>query len=350
MNTYYAPTPQPTDGSWFARQLVNAGLPPQEAADLCNKVGADLWFSVSYSATDQCITSLFTMLGQRLTHGRKFYVEYSNECWNYGYPGYAYCDSNSRLAGIGHFDWYAKRAAQVHNLAQAALAALGRGGDLVRVFGAQGAWAGNSTQAIVNYAVANNLKIDAIAVAVYIENAPTPFVGPGGGESSLAATYDLCNTDQLMDLGELFIQFGGCEHFMTDHYSILAPHYPNAKVVCYEGGPELGLPGTALAWGSPPWVVREHIWARHPRMRGIMLYFLQLLQNNGCTLFNDFQVASVDEFAGGYNWNCYYTWNMKAGMGDGSDKLFDNRLNFEDYAHLVSVVGGAINHWNSLVH
>ena len=33
---------------------------------------------------------------------------------------------------------------------------------------------------------------------------------------------------------------------------------------------------------SESYVHRSHAWARHPRMRGIMLFFLQLLQDSGC--------------------------------------------------------------------
>jgi hypothetical protein len=347
--TYYAPIPQPTNGTWAAKNQCVAGLPLSEVTDLCNMVGTDLWFCVDYNITDDCATSLFTFLAQQLKPGLKLYVEYSNECWNYGYPffGQVYCNANGRVSGLGQFGFYAHRANQIHNLAESALAAYGRGRDLVRVFGAQGAWAGNSTQSIVNYSVSHNIPIDAIAVAPYLENGPSPFVS--GTNVTSGSTYDLLNSDQLMDLGDLYVQYARYGRYVSDHYAVLASHYPNAKVLCYEGGPELGLPGSALGWGSTSWVVRQHIWGRHPRMRWIMLHFLQMLQDQGCTLYNDFVLSSGYEFSQGWNWLCYYAWDMKPGMGDGSDGLSDNRVNFEDYPNLVSVIGGAINYWNSLI-
>ena len=101
---------------------------------------------------------------------------------------------------------------------------------------------------------------------------------------------------------------------------------------------------------------RINIWTRHPRFRGIMLHYLQILQDNGVDLFTYFNVGAESNFASGWAWNAYYTWSMKPGTGDGSDGQYDNRTSWSDYPtihwdypNLVSVIGGAINRWNSLV-
>lgn len=349
----------PSPGDWYCYGSTNPGMPPSECIDLANTVGADLWLSLSYNATDSCVQSLADLVAQRLAAGHKFYFEYDNEDWNFGFFGWHYMACNARSHGFGGWsDYYTYRAGQIHALALSAFQANSpaRGDDLVRVFGAQGSWAGGSTQYIAAFAAAHSIPIDVIAVAPYFENSVSPDVGPGGGEWSLATAYDACDADQIMDLGELFIQYGGYEHDIKDHYQYVGPStpFPNTRVVCYEGGPEKGLPATALSDGVM--TERYEIWARHPRMRGIMLYFLQMLQDNGCDLFNNFLVSDAAQFATQHaNWNAYYTWNMKPGKGDGSDGLGDNRLfaapaavPFQDYNRLVSVVGGAINHWNFL--
>lgn len=357
-------------GAWYTRSdscYVTPGIPPAECCAQANAVGADIWISISYNVTDACIAALMGVVAQQLNSGRKIYLEYSNEVWNTGFQGYRYCSCNGRLAGLGPLEWYTLRASQVHQQAYTALQANSppRGGDLVRVFGVQGANVGGTTRPITIYAAANSIPIDVISPAPYVENSVSPFIGPGGGESSQIAAYDACTADQLMDLGELFIQYGAYEAYITSHQSYVGPgtSFPNTKIACYEGGPEGGYPAyggyyanpmTSLTDGAK--IERVQIWCRHPRMRGIMLHFLQLLQNSNCVLFNDYLVASGGEFTGGALWQAYYTWNMKAGMGDGSDGLGDNRLYsfpatvpFQDYGRLVSVVGGAINYWNSLV-
>ena len=99
-------------------------MPPSEVVDLCNEVGADLWLCVPYGATDACVTQLFQMIGTRLNPGQKVYVEYSNETWNFGFGNFTYCTFNGNAAGLGRAQWYALRAAAVHDLVEAVLSGL----------------------------------------------------------------------------------------------------------------------------------------------------------------------------------------------------------------------------------
>lgn len=357
-------------GTWYSNPDSNftiPGVPIAECCDQANAIGSDLWLSISYNVTDTCIGQIASVVAQQLASGRKLYLEYSNEVWNFIFGSFQYCTSNGRKTNLSGPEWYTLRASQIHQQAYNAMQANSppRGGDLVRVFGVQGAFAGGTTAPITTYAAAHGIQIDAIAPAPYVENSVSPFVGPGGGESTQISAYDACTASQLMDLGELFIQYGGYEGYITSHKPYVGPgsSFPNAVIATYEGGPEGGYPAyygyyanpmTSLSNGAK--IERIQIWARHPRMRGIMLHFLQLLQDSGCVLFNDYLVASMNEFTSGPLWQAYYTWNMKPGVGDGSDGLGDNRLYsypatvpFQDYARLVSVVGGAIDYWNSLV-
>lgn len=59
------------------------------------------------------------------------------------------------------------------------------------------------------------------------------------------------------------------------------------------------------------------------------------------------------EISNGYyvyfaHWAAYYSFDMRAGLGDGTDGLFDNRADAGDQSRLVSVVGGALATWMSL--
>lgn len=343
-------------GSWsIAERPITPGLPLQEAVDLCNAVGADFWMAFPFSGTNDCATQFATFVGQHLAPGKKLWVELGNESWN-GYPYFtgAYCENMARVQGLSPpAAFFAKRSNEVHNCMANALATLGRGSDLKRVMGTgsqQLYW----TEQIVQYCTSQSpiLPIDAIAIAPYFGN----FATIGHFEYSLASIYDSLTIDQQMDLGDLFLMYGGGVGWNTVncHYQYIGPgtSYPNTKIVCYEGGPANGLPGAVTSLPRPAQVLRSQRWCRHPRMRWIMLEYLQKLQDAGVTLYLDFFLTGDQEFASEATWSRYQCWNMKPGMGDGSDGLFDNRINlesFSDYPNLVSVVGGAINKWNSLV-
>ena len=356
--TYYAPTPHPTDGSWACNGPgIEPGVPPGQHADLCNAVGCDLYYNMPPAATDDCVTKTIALLASRLDRGRKIYLEYGNEVWNWTAPGITnpFCAFHAAYEGLNIIEWYTKRAGQVHALAYNALAAVGRGNDLVRVFGVQAANPGGTTAVVAAYANAHGIPVDVIAIAPYFSNRDTKSPNMEG-EWSLAGAWDLCGPDQIMDLAELNVVYGHIEEFVAWNSSYCGPGkaLPNSKLICYEGGPERGIMNTNFP--NPKANDRINIWTRHPRFRGIMLHYLQILQDNGVDLFIDFNVGAESNFASGWAWNAYYTWCMKPGTGDGSDGQYDNRISWSgyptihwDYPNLVSVTGGAINRWNSLV-
>ncbi len=65
---------------------TNKGVPIEIMVDVANQANADPWFSMPYKANDDFIRNFARLVKQRLNHGRKVYVEYSNEVWNALYP------------------------------------------------------------------------------------------------------------------------------------------------------------------------------------------------------------------------------------------------------------------------
>ncbi len=59
--------------------------------DLCNRVGADYWVNIPFTATDECVRQIAEFIKTELDPGLKVYVEWSNETWNSGYYQYHYC-------------------------------------------------------------------------------------------------------------------------------------------------------------------------------------------------------------------------------------------------------------------
>jgi hypothetical protein len=313
---------------------TGVGQPPEDQVDLCNAVGAGLWMNVPHTASDACVTQLFTMIGQRLRPGLKVHAELSNEHWNPMFPQWAFYYARGYLASppTGTSTEYARHAAHVHDLAFAALSALGRGGDLVRVFGTQAVNAGVTSE-IVTWCAAHRKGIDEIAVAPYMENGPR-------------AERDDLTVDQVMDLGELWVRAGGSpRQYIDPHYSVLRDAFPGAKVVGYEGGPSYGYIGGTT---EGPRTGQSVGWLHHPRQRGILLDFYRQCEEGGMTLFLMYKVSYIiNAESKGSLYSAYHRWDMPAGRGDGSDGLFDNRTDPFDLERVISVTGGAVRDWHS---
>jgi hypothetical protein len=58
------------------------------AIALCNELDADAWVCVPHKASDDYIQKMATLFRDNLESGRKIYLEYSNELWNWGFEQY----------------------------------------------------------------------------------------------------------------------------------------------------------------------------------------------------------------------------------------------------------------------
>lgn len=98
------------NGSWANRRVPNyasqaavgpsKGMAWEYAIQFWNETGKDAWVNIPYTADDNYVTQLATLLKNTLNPGQKIYVEYSNELWNmYGsFPGVA--NRNAALAEV----------------------------------------------------------------------------------------------------------------------------------------------------------------------------------------------------------------------------------------------------------
>ena len=327
------------------------GIPVDDAVDLCNAVGADMWFNVPHLATDACVTSVMTQIARRLHPNLKCRLELSNEHWNYSpaFIQHFHFVIQGYLAGIEYSQYYALRASQVHALARAAFVAAGRPAtDLIRVLGTQGSNPIEVTVPMCQYAQANGIQFDELAVAPYFENQPDG----GSDEPSIYPIVDSLSYAQNMDMAQLTMLYGDLASQVRIQRPFLDQYgFTGVKVVCYEGGPESGNwngDATPQAYGYSRSVSRSLAWALDPGMYDIMKFYLQALQDNGCTLFNDFTSSGSDGLSSGTNWVAFRRWDQELGRGDGSDGLYDNRTNYDDQLRIVAVVPKAIADWNAL--
>lgn len=101
-----------------------AGVPWEVCIDAANAADSDMWITVPHKATDAYVTQLATLIRDRLEPGRRVFVEYSNELWNFSFQqtswnrAQAIAEVNaggSNLVYDGQTDdrfWYIRRAAR----------------------------------------------------------------------------------------------------------------------------------------------------------------------------------------------------------------------------------------------
>jgi hypothetical protein len=83
--------------SYASQAAVGAarGMAWEYAIQFWNETDRDAWVNIPFPADDNYVTQLATLLKNTLEPGRRIYVEYSNELWNFhgGFPGQANRDA-----------------------------------------------------------------------------------------------------------------------------------------------------------------------------------------------------------------------------------------------------------------
>ena len=326
-----------------------------DCIELCNTVGADLWINVPHLATDACVTSMAQAIATGLSSNLKVHVEFSNECWNFGFLQFNHCYGMSRVLNGPNSDYsyyYTLRSSQVHAMFYQAFQAANRStSDVRRVMATQGGWAAGPTASICAQASAKGIQFDELATAPYFHNDYS-----GITEPSLEPIYALLTPDQLLDIHEMTMEYGGmATAHVTAHLAILASYqFNNVKIVQYEGGPEVLIPN-----GSPTSAnanARNHAVHRHTRFYGIMSRFLQMLQDAGSTLFNQFKQSGGQALNSNQPipyqnlpvmWGTYTGCGQLPGTGDPTKDTANNTTP-EVIPLIKSEVGGAMHDWAAL--
>ena len=117
---------------------------------LANTLNVDPWINIPTAADDNFVEKLAEMVKNQLNPNLKCYIEYSNETWNYSYPGYHYSEAMMRelnLKGtIVQADaWHAYRAIEMFKIfnrvfGESDLHKVRQKSRLVRVLASQTAW------------------------------------------------------------------------------------------------------------------------------------------------------------------------------------------------------------------
>ena len=100
----WTPTNNVDAVSWADREPIKGTQSARVAwewhIDLANRLGADLWITTPTMADDAYLAELAKLMKARLDSGRKLYIEWSNETWNYGFPQAGYCATAGAALGL----------------------------------------------------------------------------------------------------------------------------------------------------------------------------------------------------------------------------------------------------------
>jgi hypothetical protein len=208
------------------RYLTERGAPLELMIDLANACEADPWFCMPHQADDDFVREFARMVKERLAPGRKVYVEYSNEVWNWAFKQTHWARDQGtarRLGDPAHLRYYSERSLEIFSIWERVFGGTDR---LVRVLGAQfdNPWVGEQVLTWHNA----SRHADVLAVA--------PYFGNEFGKPGTAAEVSRLRPDALLDALANEVQ-GNNRDLIARHARLARKH--NLRLVAYEGGPHL---------------------------------------------------------------------------------------------------------------
>jgi hypothetical protein len=209
-----------------ARWSGDGGVPVEVMCELANLREAAPWFCVPHQADDEYVREFARLVKQKLAPGRKVYLEYSNEVWNWQFGQTKWAREQGLQKTLGdpeHARFYSERAVQIFGIWEKEFGGKDR---LVRVLASQSAVPWISEQ-ILTWKNAYK-HADALAIA--------PYFGYDFGDPKNAAETARLTPDELLDrLGK---EVDGENREQIRKQSALARKY-KLQLVAYEGGQHL---------------------------------------------------------------------------------------------------------------
>jgi hypothetical protein len=256
------------------------------AIDLCNELDADGWVCVPHMASDSYIRQMATLWHDRLESGRKVYLEFSNEMWNWNFPqsewilnnapGAADAYVSSDLAAIGpagdmHPEKDAYMMARAFRIWGEVFA--GQEGRVVNVATGQAGWWDNSRRILEYLKNRVHSPVEALAVAGYF--GPTKKDHDGWIANPATATAGLmCDA--------LYNGMEGASNKYARNSAAYAKQY-GVDYLVYEGGQHL------QPYNQEEWPYNQELYAAqiHPKMYQLYLenFTVHVAQDVNCKLF-----------------------------------------------------------------
>lgn len=264
----------------YRTQALEGGVSIEHMIKLCNTLGADPWFCIPHTATDDYVRQFARLVRDTLNPALKVYIEHSNEVWNGGFQQAAYAQqqglqmglaSDPYLAGVRY---HSLRSVQIFNIWNQEFGA--QQNRIVRVLGAQhdNPWIGRQ---IMDFQNAWQ-KADAIAVA--------PYFGYGLGLPNQANNTAAMTIDQILDAARADM-LGNRRNLTLE--GVHDAQTRGLKYIAYEGGQHLVGVGSAMSNAT----LNNKFWQanRHPRMGDLYTEDLNTWSAAGGDLFVEYSSA-----------------------------------------------------------
>jgi hypothetical protein len=288
------------------------GMSVEYMVQLANDLDADAWFNMPHMADDSFVRNFATYVRDHLEPGRKAYVEWSNEIWNYGWGFEAsqWVTEQTRLPqNVGLDNWQVAGREAKRDLDIWSDVFSGQASRLVRV---AGGWAANDW--VTNRIVTSmDGSFDALAVA--------PYFSPSDAQRAsytAATTVDQILADSQNAVAEA-VGWVRNHQRLADTWAATLGR--DIKLVAYEGGPHMD-------GRNAPYQAAFYAAANDPRMGAIERDYLRALDAAGMDLYLDFQFTGQ---AGATPWGDFaklhrmdeplataYRYNAVVAAADGS--------------------------------
>jgi acetyl esterase/lipase len=258
------------NGSW-SEPLAN-GMSVEHMVQLANDLDADPWFNMPHMADDTFVRNFAIYVRDNLEPGRKAYVEWSNEIWNFawGFEATQWVAEQTRLpanAGLTHWQIAGREAKRDLDIWSDVFA--GQTDRIVRVA------AGQSGNDWVTARIADAMQgsFDAIAIAPYFSPS-----GPQRAAYTAATSVDqvLADTRAAIDgsVGQV-----NAHQRLADTWTTRLGR--DVKLLAYEGGHHLD-------GRNAPYQNVFYAAGRDPRMGDLYRDYLRRLDAAGMDLYVDF--------------------------------------------------------------
>jgi hypothetical protein len=301
-----------------------SGVPVEiQAITTAKFPNANLYVNIPVDAVDDMVYAYARRILAHFPAGRKIYVEYTNEVWNWAgaFASFAYVTVVADLVLSSslktyQFAYATFRSTKMHTIFRSVFGPAGRGDEIVGVVGCQmGSGASQITPAL-NLALSLGAPLDAIACAPYYSMSPYP--------ASVAA-FDLYDDDQAADmlLHDKFYDMspGGMIAYITDNYdAVQAYNRANDKhciMIGYEGGIEFAAPAGAKRHDE-----RSHDIQYHPIFYDQEQGVSAIYQKYG---FSTVHIYGLGIGWGPQSWAMYHGRTQPHSRGDGQNGATDNR-------------------------
>ena len=264
----------------YRTQATNNGVAVEHMVKLCNTLGADPWFCMPHTATDEYVREFARLVRDTLNPALHVYIEHSNEVWNGGFAQASYAQQHGLQMGLSGdpylagVRYHSLRSVQIFNIWHQEFGA--QAGRVVRVLGSQhdNPWIGRQ---IMDFQNAYQ-HADVLAVA--------PYFGYGLGLPDQANSTAAMTVDQILDAAQADM-LGNRRNLTIENFNDAT--WRGLKLVAYEGGQHLVGVGSAMAND----LLNSKFWQanRHWRMGDLYHQDLGIWTQAGGDLFVEYSSA-----------------------------------------------------------